>query len=138
MSAAKRDSSRLDKYVTATRIFVWASVATPLTAAYSVTYTISAGAYAASPTLAISRGKVLEILHWTVLGFSALFAISVHKLTQIDDSDILPTANKYLDPSETFYTSTSSRKASASSACGSTAKGFSLRPLDHEDSHKWV
>ncbi|PMD25261.1 hypothetical protein NA56DRAFT_699179 [Hyaloscypha hepaticicola] len=100
MSAAKRDSSRLDKYVTAIRIFVWASVATALTAAYSVTYTISAVAYAASPTLAVSRDKVLEVLQWMVLGFSALFAISVHKLTQIDDSDILPAAKSASTPTK--------------------------------------
>jgi hypothetical protein len=91
--AANRDSAYLDTFVTTTEVFVWTSVATALTAAYSVTYTVSAieSATIGSSSLAISGGKALEILQWMAFAFSSLFALAVRKLIQdIDDSDLRP------------------------------------------------
>jgi hypothetical protein len=103
MSAANKDSTRVGIYMTFTRILMWTSVTTPLTAAYSVTYSVSAleDATSGSISRAISKGKALEILQWMVLSFDFLFTITVHKLTRDDDSaPILPTTKSAPAPAK--------------------------------------
>jgi hypothetical protein len=82
---ANTHSTAWRRWISATRILLWGSVATAFTAAYSLNFSISVMEVVVpsqpSTGLAVTRGQSLQILQWMVFCFTALFVGVTHQIT---------------------------------------------------------